>query len=152
MEGARDAGPRRDSAPTPRPPTAFQTTLGASAHYSTPLSASNRMSAPMAMAGGTPGRGGGGVVGSRAGRRAPPDLPSLLMDARIVYLGLAITPEVTELIVSELLWLNYANPDKPVSIYIQSTGSQTPNGDAMALEQEAYAIVDTMNYVKVGGG
>jgi len=37
---------------------------------------------------------------------------------------------VTELVISELLWLNYANPEKPVYVYIHSMGSQTPDGQA----------------------
>ena len=96
------------------------------------------------MAGGTPAGAGSG--GRRAGR-APPDLPSLLLDSRIVYVGMALVPEVTELVVSELLWLNYAAPEKPVFIYVQSTGSQTPDGQAVAVEQEAFAIIDTMDYI-----
>jgi ATP-dependent protease ClpP protease subunit len=39
-------------------------------------------------------------------------------------------PQVTELVISELLWLNYANPEKPVYVYIHSMGSQTPDGQA----------------------
>jgi hypothetical protein len=31
---------------------------------------------------------------------------------------------VTELVISELLWLNYAAPDKPIYVYINSTGGQ----------------------------
>jgi len=84
------------------------------------------------MAGGTPAGAGGG--GRRSGR-APPDLPSLLLDSRIVYIGMALVAEVTELVVSELLWLNYAAPDKPVYVYVQSTGSQTADGQAVAVEQ-----------------
>ena len=122
------------------PPPNPQDSLRASAAYSTPVSASNRLTTRMA--------GGGPSVSGRAGRRAPPDLPSLLLDARIVYIGLALTPEVTELIVSELLWLNYTAPTKPIYIYIQSTGSQTLSGDAIAAEQEAFAIIDTIHYIK----
>jgi ATP-dependent protease ClpP protease subunit len=35
----------------------------------------------------------------------PPDLPSLLLDARIVYLGMPLVSAVTELIIAELLYL-----------------------------------------------
>ena len=41
-----------------------------------------------------------------------------------------LVPQVTELVISELLWLNYANPEKPVYVYIHSMGSQTPDGQA----------------------
>lgn len=33
---------------------------------------------------------------------------------------------MTELVISELLWLNYNSPEKPVYLYINSIGSQTP--------------------------
>lgn len=39
-----------------------------------------------------------------------------------------LVPQVTELVISELLWLNYINPEKPVYLYIHSMGSQTPDG------------------------
>lgn len=37
----------------------------------------------------------------------PPDLPSLLLESRIVYLGMPLVSAVTELIVAELLYLQY---------------------------------------------
>lgn len=120
-----------------------QASLSASAAYSQPLTSASARSVTR-MAGGTPAGAGSG--GRRSGR-APPDLPSLLLDSRIVYVGMALVPEVTELVVSELLWLNYAAPDKPVFIYVQSTGSQTLDGQAVAVEQEAFAIIDTMDYI-----
>lgn len=55
---------------------------------------------------------------------------------------------VTELVISELLWLNYDSPDKPVYIYLNSTGSQTPDGQTVGFETEAYAILDTMAYIR----
>ena len=35
-----------------------------------------------------------------------------------------IVPAVTELIVAELLWLDYDNPAKPIYFYINSSGTQ----------------------------
>lgn len=127
----------------PKKTSPKQASLSAPAAYSQPLTSASARSVTR-MAGGTPAGAGSG--GRRSGR-APPDLPSLLLDSRIVYVGMALVPEVTELVVSELLWLNYAAPDKPVFIYVQSTGSQTPDGQAIAVEQEAYAIIDTMDYI-----
>jgi len=46
-------------------------------------------------------------------RTPPPDLPSLLLKERIVYLGMLV-PAVTELIIAELLYLQYEDPDKPI--------------------------------------
>merc|ERR1712147_284797 len=48
--------------------------------------------------------------GARIG--PPPDLPSLLLHNRIVYIGMPLVPAVTELIIAELLYLNYESGDK----------------------------------------
>jgi hypothetical protein len=86
------------------------------------------------------------AMGQRGGRARspPPDLPSLLLDARIVYIGMPLVASVTELVVSELLWLQYADPQKPIYMYINSIGSQE-DFQAIGFETEAYAIQDTMN-------
>jgi len=91
---------------------------------------------------------GGGGGGGGGGPQAPPDLPSLLLNARICYLGMPLVPSVTELIVAELLWLGSDNPEKPVYFYVNSTGSQTPEGQSVGFETEAYAIMDTMQYIR----
>jgi len=88
------------------------------------------------------------MVGERPPGQAPPDLPSLLLDGRICYIGMPLVAAVTELVISELLWLNYSSPDKPVYIYINSAGSQTPDGQTVGFETEAYAILDTMAYIQ----
>ena len=62
------------------------------------------------------------AVDTKAPGQAPPDLPSLLLDGRICYIGMPLVPSVTELVISELLWLNYSAPEKPVYVYINSTG------------------------------
>jgi hypothetical protein len=62
------------------------------------------------------------AVDTKAPGQAPPDLPSLLLDGRICYIGMPLVPSVTELVISELLWLNYASPEKPIYVYINSTG------------------------------
>jgi hypothetical protein len=97
--------------------------------------------------------GGGGAAVSAAPRRSkprspPPDLPSLLLDARIVYLGMPLVPAVTELIVSELLYLQYTDRTKPVYIYINSTGTTRADGETVGFETEGTAIYDTMCYLK----
>ncbi len=81
-------------------------------------------------------------------RTPPPDLPSLLLNERIVYLGMPLVPAVTELIVAELLYLQYDDPEKPIKIYINSTGTSSYNGDPVGFETEAFAICDTMRYIK----
>jgi ATP-dependent Clp protease protease subunit len=121
---------------------AAQEAVGARAAYSREVPSMrnppSRMVTSMAAGG-----GGGGGPG-----QAPPDLPSLLLNSRICYLGMALVPAVTELIVAELLFLGSENPEKPVYFYINSTGSQSPNGESVGFETEAYAIMDTMRYIR----
>ncbi|XP_024023453.1 ATP-dependent Clp protease proteolytic subunit-related protein 1, chloroplastic [Morus notabilis] len=91
---------------------------------------------------------GGGARGYGRPRTAPPDLPSLLLDARICYLGMPIVPAVTELLVAQFLWLDYDNPSKPIYLYINSSGTQNEKMETVGSETEAYAIADMMSYVK----
>ncbi|BDA40132.1 ATP-dependent Clp protease proteolytic subunit [Candidatus Atelocyanobacterium thalassae] len=91
-------------------------------------------------------------------RTPPPDLESLLLKERIIYLGLPLFSsdevkqqvgiDVTQLIIAQLLYLQFDNPDKPIFFYINSTGTSWYTGDAVGFETEAFAICDTMNYVK----
>ncbi|PKU73444.1 ATP-dependent Clp protease proteolytic subunit-related protein 1, chloroplastic [Dendrobium catenatum] len=90
----------------------------------------------------------GGARGYGRPRTAPPDLPSLLLDARICYLGMPIVPAVTELIVAQLMWLDYDSPSKPIYLYINSSGTQNEKLENVGSETEAYAIADTMAYCK----
>jgi ATP-dependent Clp protease, protease subunit len=65
-------------------------------------------------------------------RTPPPDLPSLLLKERIVY----------------LLYLQSDDPEKPIKIYINSTGTSGYSGEPIGFETEAFAIYDTMKYIK----
>lgn len=84
--------------------------------------------------------------GARIG--PPPDLPSLLLHNRIVYIGMPLTAPVCELVIAELLYLNYNDPEKPVYLYINSTGTSGPDGSSAGFETDAFALIDTMNYIK----
>lgn len=91
-------------------------------------------------------------------RTPPPDLQSLLLKERIVYLGMPLFSsdevkqqvgiDVTQLIIAQLLYLQFDDPDKPIFFYINSTGTSWYTGDAIGYETEAFAICDTINYVK----
>ena len=91
-------------------------------------------------------------------RTRPPDLPSLLLKERIVYLGLPLFSDddakrqlgmdVTELIIAQLLYLEFEDPEKPIYFYINSTGTSWYTGDAVGFETEAFAICDTISYIK----
>ena len=86
------------------------------------------------------------IDGMRIG--PPPDMPSLLLNNRIVYLGMPINAAVTELIISELLFLQYDSSAKPILMYINSPGTTTEDGQPVGFDTEAFAIADTMNYVQ----
>eukprot|EP00184_Porphyridium_aerugineum_P008143 CAMPEP_0184692424 /NCGR_PEP_ID=MMETSP0313-20130426/907_1 /TAXON_ID=2792 /ORGANISM="Porphyridium aerugineum, Strain SAG 1380-2" /LENGTH=258 /DNA_ID=CAMNT_0027150251 /DNA_START=59 /DNA_END=835 /DNA_ORIENTATION=- len=90
--------------------------------------------------------GASNFEGARIG--PPPDLPSLMLANRIVYIGMPLVPAVTELIIAELLYLQYSDPDKPIYMYINSTGTSNPDGSNAGFETEAFAIADTMSYIK----
>jgi ATP-dependent Clp protease, protease subunit len=91
-------------------------------------------------------------------RTPPPDLPSLLLKERIVYLGLPLVSsddfkrqigvDVTKLIIAQLLYLQSEDSDKPIFFYINSTGTSWYTGDAIGYETEAFAICDTISYIK----
>ena len=87
-----------------------------------------------------------------AGAVAPPDLPSLLLNARICYIGMSLVPAVTELVVAELLYLGYEQAEKPAYVYIHSAGSMGKDKDGrdevVGVDNEAYAIIDTMRYIQ----
>jgi ATP-dependent Clp protease protease subunit len=67
------------------------------------------------------------------------DIYSRLLKERIVFLGTPIDDTVGNLIMAQLLHLESEDPDKDISLYINS-----PGGDITAL----FAIYDTMQYVK----
>ena len=91
-------------------------------------------------------------------RTPPPDLQSLLLKERIVYLGMPLFSsddvkrqvgiDVTELILAQLLYLEFDNPDKPIFFYINSTGTAWYDGSSIGYETEAFAICDTLRYIK----
>ncbi|KAK3134689.1 hypothetical protein QOZ80_5BG0409480 [Eleusine coracana subsp. coracana] len=91
------------------------------------------------------GRGGRGY---RRMRSSAPDLPSLLLDSRIIFLGMPIVPAVTELIAAQFLWLDYDDRTKPIYLYINSTGTMDENNEIVASETDAYAIADFINRSK----
>lgn len=96
--------------------------------------------------------------GDASFRTPPPDLPSLLLKERIIYLGLPLVSsddfkrqlgvDVTKLIIAQLLYLQFDDPEKPIFFYINSTGTSWYTGDAIGYETEAFAICDTIKYVR----
>ncbi len=73
------------------------------------------------------------------GQTIQADLYSRLLKENIIFLGTPIDDTVANLICAQLLHLESENPDRDISIYINS-----PGGDITAL----FAIYDTMSFVK----
>ncbi len=67
------------------------------------------------------------------------DLYSRLFKDRIIFVDGEIRDETADLIVAQLLYLESENPDKDVSMYINSPGGSVTAG---------LAIYDTMQYIK----
>ena len=67
------------------------------------------------------------------------DIYSRLLNERIVFLGTPITEDIANLIVAQLIHLESEDPDKDISIYINSPGGSVYAG---------LAIYDTMQYIK----
>jgi ATP-dependent Clp protease, protease subunit len=67
------------------------------------------------------------------------DIYSRLLNERIVFLGTPVDDQIANLIVAQLLHLESADPDKDISIYINSPGGQIYSG---------LAIYDTMQFIK----
>jgi ATP-dependent Clp protease protease subunit len=101
----------------------------------------------------TAGSGGGAIPPTGADTiqsweiGPPPDLPSLLLANRIIYIGMPLVPSVTELVIAQLLYLNYQN-EQTITMYINSPGTNSPDGKAFSFDTEAFAIADTMQFIR----
>src|SRR5476651_1388965 len=67
------------------------------------------------------------------------DIYSRLLKDRVIFLGGPIDDYVANLIVAQLLFLESENPDKDISIYVNSPGGVVTAG---------LAIYDTMQFIK----
>lgn len=101
----------------------------------------------ISMNSGAPASVSSGGYDEHRAKTPPPDLPSILLDARIIWLGMPIVSAVSELIIAQLLYLQYKEPGKDIYMYINSTGTCQADGSVVGFETEATAIYDTMNYV-----
>src|SRR5437867_5795560 len=68
------------------------------------------------------------------------DIYSRLLNERIIFLGTPIDDQIANLVVAQLLHLESEDPDKDISIYINS-----PGGIVYAV----LAIYDTMQFIKL---
>lgn len=69
------------------------------------------------------------------------DIYSLLLKERIIFLGTPIDDQVANTIIAQLLFLDREDPDRDISMYINSPGGMIYAG---------LAIMDTMNLVRAG--
>ncbi len=67
------------------------------------------------------------------------DIYSRLLNERIIFLGTQIDDQIANLVVAQLLHLESQDPDKDISIYINSPGGSVYSG---------LAIYDTIQFVK----
>ncbi|MDO8589857.1 MAG: ATP-dependent Clp endopeptidase proteolytic subunit ClpP [bacterium] len=75
---------------------------------------------------------------SQFGERAY-DIYSRLLRERIIFLGGEIDDDVANIVIAQLLFLQFEDPKKDISLYINS-----PGGSATA----TLAMIDTMNHIK----
>jgi ATP-dependent Clp protease protease subunit len=67
------------------------------------------------------------------------DIYSRLLKDRVIFLGTPITDEVANVIIAQMLFLEAEDPDKDISVYINSPGGVVTAG---------LAIYDTMQFIK----
>ena len=67
------------------------------------------------------------------------DIYSRLLKERIVFIGTPIDDTIASLTIAQLLYLEAEDPDKDISIYINSPGGSVTAG---------LGIMDTMDYIK----
>lgn len=67
------------------------------------------------------------------------DIYSRLLKDNIIFMGRAIDDDVANLVIAQMLFLEAENPEKDVSLYINSPGGSVTSG---------LAIYDTMQYIK----
>ncbi|MEO5949588.1 MAG: ATP-dependent Clp protease proteolytic subunit [Candidatus Saccharimonas sp.] len=78
------------------------------------------------------------IVKTRDGERGY-DIYSRLLEDRIIFIGEEINEQTANIVVAQLLHLANEDPDKDISIYINSPGGSVYDG---------LAIYDTMNFIK----
>ena len=79
------------------------------------------------------------VVTRNHGNERQTDIYSAMLDKRAVFINGEINDDMASSVVAELLFLEAAAPDKPISLYINSPGGSVTAG---------LAIYDTMRHVR----
>jgi len=138
---------------------------GANPAYALPASAAAAAAATMAGRNGSPRARGGAGAGRAAsgypeGRPIflpeaerfgdPPDLPSLLLQQRVIYISMPFVPSVTELVVAQCYYLDFddKNRQKPIYVYLNSTGCINDRGQALSADNEFYAMWAALGFTR----
>lgn len=79
------------------------------------------------------------VYKNNRGQEVAMDVWSRLLQERIIYLGTPINDAVANMVIAQLLHLESEDPDKDISLYINS-----PGGEITGL----FAMYDTMQFIK----
>ncbi len=79
------------------------------------------------------------VIEKTAGGERAYDIYSRLLNDRIIFLSDEVNDVTASIVVAQLLFLEAQDPDKDISLYINSPGGSVSAG---------FAIYDTMNFIK----
>lgn len=79
------------------------------------------------------------IIDKVGGQERAYDIYSRLLEDRIIFLGDAIDSAVANTVIAQLLYLEKADPKKPITMYVNSPGGHVTAG---------LAIYDTMQLVK----
>ena len=79
------------------------------------------------------------VIGTTGRGERAYDIYSRLLKERIIFLGTPINDEVANNVMAQLIFLEYENPEKDITLYINSPGGYVSAG---------LAIYDTMQHVR----
>jgi ATP-dependent Clp protease protease subunit len=79
------------------------------------------------------------VVDQTANGERSYDIYSRLLEDRVVFLNGEVNGQSANLVIAQLIFLEAKDPDKDISLYINSPGGSVSDG---------FAIYDTMQYIK----
>jgi ATP-dependent Clp protease protease subunit len=79
------------------------------------------------------------VVDQTNGGERSYDIYSRLLEDRVVFLNGEVNSQSANLVIAQLIYLEAKNPNKDISLYINSPGGSVSDG---------FAIYDTMQYIK----
>jgi ATP-dependent Clp protease protease subunit len=79
------------------------------------------------------------VIETQRGQERSYDVYSRLLRERIIFLGTGIDDQIANIVIAQLLFLDYEDPERDISIYINSPGGSVTAG---------LAIYDAMQFVR----